>query len=79
MAKNVLQKHWDGTKYVEIHPVTKSTNVFNSEGKSIQAQFDEHKADNMPHLIKDITNNKTYRYGLQVKDGVTQFIYEEVL
>ena len=45
MAKNVLQRYWDGTKYVEIHPVTKSTNVFNSEGKSIQAQFDEHKAD----------------------------------
>jgi hypothetical protein len=38
-----------------------------------------HLEDNMPHLIKDITNNKTYRYGLQVKDGVTQLIYEEVL
>ena len=45
MAKNVLQKYWDGTKYVEIHPVTKSTNVFNSEGKSIQAQVDEHQTE----------------------------------
>ena len=38
-----------------------------------------HKAENMPHQIKDLDNNKTYRYGLQIKDGVTQFIYEEVI
>lgn len=38
-----------------------------------------HKADTMPHQIKDITNDKKYRYGLQIKDGVTQLIYEEVV
>ena len=47
--------------------------------KELDDELASHKEDYMPHLIKDITNNKTYRYGLQVKDGVTQFIYEEVL
>ena len=50
-----------------------------SKIKKVEADLASHKEDNMPHLIKDITNNKTYRYGLQVKDGVTQLIYEEVL
>ena len=45
----------------------------------IKQAVTSHKEDNMPHLIKDITNNKTYRYGLQIKNGATQFIYEEVL
>jgi len=30
-------------------------------------------------IAKDITNNKTYRYGLQIVNGVTQFTYEEVI
>ncbi len=47
--------------------------------KTVNDALTSHKEDNMPHLIKDITNNKTYRYGLQIKNGATQFIYEEVL
>jgi hypothetical protein len=59
VAKNVLQKYWDGTKYVEIHPVTKSTNVFNSDGKSIQAQFDEHLNENAIHKTSDVIRTET--------------------
>ena len=38
-----------------------------------------HLADNMPHLIQDLDAGKTYRYGLQIQNGVTQFVYEEVV
>lgn len=82
MAKNVLPKHWNGSEFEELHIVTKASNVLTEDNKSVQQKMDDftaHLAENMPHLIKDITNNKTYRYGIQVKDGVTQFIYEEVL
>ena len=82
MAKNVLPKYWNGSEFEELHIVTKASNVLTEDNKSVQQKMDDftaHLAENMPHLIKDITNNKTYRYGIQVKDGVTQFIYEEVL
>ena len=47
--------------------------------QEISAELVTHKADTMPHLIRDITNNKTYRYGYQMQNGITQFIYEEVV
>ena len=47
--------------------------------QEISAELVTHKADTMPHLIRDITNNKTYRYGYQIQNGITQFIYEEVV
>jgi len=50
-----------------------------ADKKSQDEAIDAHKAENMPHLIKDVTNNKIYRYGLRVKDGITQFICEEVV
>ena len=33
----------------------------------------------MSNQAKDITNNKKYRYGLQIVNGQPQFIYEEIL
>ena len=45
MAKNVLQRHWDGTKFVEIHPVTKALNVFTSDGQSIEQKVTTHLAE----------------------------------
>lgn len=52
MAKNVLQKHWDGSKWVEIHPITKSTNVYSEDGKSIEQKFSEHEGDfSNPHNV----------------------------
>ena len=47
--------------------------------QEISAELVTHKADTMPHLIRDITNNKTYRYGYQIQDDVTQLIFEEVV
>ena len=45
----------------------------------LSATVEAHLAEDMPHLIQDITNSKTYRYGLQIQNGITQFIYEEVV
>lgn len=39
MAKNVLQKHWNGTGWDELHPVTKSSNVFASSGRTVAEQL----------------------------------------
>jgi glycerol-3-phosphate responsive antiterminator len=57
-----------------------------SKIKKLEQEVDKHKQDYvehlnsvMPHQIQDLDNNKSYRFGLQFKDGVTQFVYEEVL
>lgn len=43
MAKNVLINHPDGSGgWHEIHPVTKSTNVFDADGKSVEQKFTDH-------------------------------------
>jgi hypothetical protein len=47
--------------------------------QEVNLELINHKADTMPHLVRDITNNKTYRYGYQIQDGVTQLIFEEVV
>lgn len=53
---------------------------------SLKAKIDEmdstvasHKADKMPHLIKDEDTGKTYRVGRRFKDGGMQKIWEEVV
>lgn len=38
-AKNVLQKHWNGSAWVELHPVTKASNVFTQSGESVESQL----------------------------------------
>lgn len=57
-----------------VYPANVAANI-----DSLNNQTHEHINSDMPHLIKDLDNNKIYKYGLQVKNGVTQFIYEEVL
>ncbi|OMF37427.1 hypothetical protein BK133_05065 [Paenibacillus sp. FSL H8-0548] len=39
MAKNVLQKHWNGTAWVELHPITKASNVIGNNGISVETQL----------------------------------------
>lgn len=39
MAKNVLQKRWNGTAWEEIHPVTTGTNVILKSGKSVEEEI----------------------------------------
>lgn len=38
-----------------------------------------HEEASMPHLIQDVDNNKTYKFGLRFENGKTKFIYEEVI
>ncbi len=51
MAKNVLMKYYNPATqtYQEVHPLTKTTNVYNNEGKTVQELIDEHKAAAAPH------------------------------
>lgn len=35
MAKNVLQKHWTGSAWEELHPITKPTNVIDEDGINV--------------------------------------------
>ncbi|WP_375104039.1 hypothetical protein ACDZ28_03925 [Paenibacillus sp. RS8] len=39
MSKNVLQKIFNGSTFDEIHPITKASNVFTSNGKSMEDVF----------------------------------------
>jgi len=36
MAKNVLQRYWNGSSWEEIHPVTRAANVFTSSGETVE-------------------------------------------
>ena len=45
--------------------------------KEIENDLTNHLNSTMPHKIKDLDNDKTYKFGLRIKNGVTQFIYEE--
>lgn len=48
MAKNVLPKHWNGSEFEELHIVTKASNVFTNDNKSVQQKIDDftsHLAD----------------------------------
>ncbi len=53
MAKNVLPKHWNGSEFEELHIVTKASNVFTNDNKSVQQKIDDFTS----HL-DDYTNYK---------------------
>ena len=44
---------------------------------SHKEEYVQHQNSTMPHKIQDIDNDKTYKFGLRIKNGITQFIYEE--
>ena len=44
MSKNVLQKIFNGSTFDEIHPITKASNVFTSNGKSMEDMVTERLA-----------------------------------
>jgi hypothetical protein len=41
VAKNVLPKHWNGSEFEELHIVTKASNVFTNDNKSVQQKIDD--------------------------------------
>ena len=46
---------------------------------TVQGAIDEHLNKTMPHEMKDVSTNKTYRFGLKQEGGYVKFIYEEVI
>ncbi|MDO7787505.1 hypothetical protein [Desulforamulus aquiferis] len=62
-AKNVLQKYWNGTDWVELHPVTKASNVIMSDHISVQDKLDTHLADLSPHGRFNHTSDLVYTSG----------------
>ena len=46
---------------------------------SHKEEYVQHLASEMPHIIVDEDNDKTYFFGLRIKDGGTQFMYKEVM
>ncbi len=63
------------------YPETKSDIVKDPDtGISVKQQINDLGDEStMPHKVKDVDNNKTYKMGLQIKDGKTQIMYEEVV
>lgn len=61
MAKNVLQKHWNGTSWDEIHPITKAANVIANNGQSVESHLAE--------TVKQTTANVTYYVRTDGNDG----------
>jgi len=66
-------------------PITDGDDTFNlktminDNWDKIDEGHGNHLINNMPHLAEDFDNSKTYKFGLQIQDGKTQFIYEEVI
>jgi hypothetical protein len=53
--------------------------MMNDNWDKIDVAHGAHLNHNMPHMVNDLDNSKTYRWGLRIQDGKTQFIYEEVI
>jgi len=74
MAKNVLQKRWNGTDYDEIHPITTATNVITSDGSSVEgrlADVDElaDDMDNVKPRVNTLESVSANRDGYGVTAG----------
>lgn len=67
MAKNILQKHWDGSGWVELHPVTKASNVFSGDGISVESKL-ENKADKTQVLTDINTHNEALDSHEDIRD-----------
>lgn len=69
MAKNVLQKHWDGVKWIEIHPITKASNVINADGSSVEQKLGT-KADKANVPDKTVQSTSTGRWWSRTKENL---------
>jgi hypothetical protein len=67
MAKNVLQKHWNGSAWVEMHPITKASNVMVTEGVSVANRL----ADIDALLIDNVKDKKILVFG----DSISAYHY----
>lgn len=64
MAKNVLPKHWNGSEFEELHIVTKASNVFTNDNKSMQQKIEDFTShlEEIPKLANTIQTQKKVRY-----------------
>ena len=58
MAKDILQKYFDGTNWIEMHPVTKSSNVYNESGKTVDEIITNltTQVSNLTLIINNLSN-----------------------
>jgi len=66
----------EGVSAQEIIDARGGRPVLGKRFEDIEDELDEHKAENMPHLMQ--VNNKIYQYGLKQENGFVKFIYKEV-
>lgn len=67
MAKNVLPKHWNGSEFEELHIVTKASNVFTNDNKSVQQKIDDFTSHKAESASKHITESGTNVNGSYIK------------
>lgn len=73
MAKNVLPKHWNGSEFEELHIVTKASNVFTNDNKSVQQKIDDFTSHKAESASKHITASGSNDNGYYIKfDDGTQ-------
>lgn len=59
MAKNVLQKHWNGTEWKELLPVTRTGNVYSDNGETVEnrlVEIEESVKTSKDKEIADLAN-----------------------
>ena len=66
-------------EYYDIEKVNSNLDKVDGAIKDRANELLEHNNSPMPHQARDLTTNKTYKFGLQLTGGKPQFIYEEVL
>lgn len=67
---------FDGTTYTTAGEATRMVKL-HIDG--LQTQLDAHKSDNMPHLLYDVSQNKTVKIGMELSQGKPRLVFEEVL
>lgn len=63
MAKNVLPKHWNGSEFEELHIVTKASNVFTNDNKSVQQKIDDFTS----HLAESVVYGQSITRDISIE------------
>lgn len=74
---NIELNQWLGNEYPKREDFNADNLKIDTAIKAVQDTQAAHLADEMPHQFVD--GAKTYRWGFRTKNGVAQFIYEEVI
>ncbi len=66
-------------EYYEADTVEGALSEIYEKLRQHKLDYVQHLASEIPHLVRDLDNDKTYFFGLRIKDGGTQFMYKEVM